>query len=67
MSLRALDEFAVLEDRAVADEGDEVGCSDRAPAFLGGLDEFEHHGQAAAGTTAGRSRDVMVIGLVGGV
>ena len=31
---------------AGADEGDEVGCVDGAPAALGGLDELERHGDA---------------------
>jgi len=38
------DEFAVLEFRSGADEGDQVWGVDRAPAGLGGFDEFECHG-----------------------
>jgi len=34
----SLDEFAVLELGAGPDEGDQVGCVDRAPACLGGFD-----------------------------
>ena len=37
-------EVTVLEGGAVADEGDEVGCGDRAPAGLGGLDELPRPG-----------------------
>jgi integrase/recombinase XerD len=33
---------------AGADEGDEVGCVDGAPAALGGLDELEGHGDAGS-------------------
>nr|WP_043840802.1 hypothetical protein [Amycolatopsis taiwanensis] len=39
--LRPLDELAVVEASAGADNSDEVECVDRAPAGLGGLDEFE--------------------------
>jgi integrase/recombinase XerD len=38
---RPLDEAAVFEAGAGADERDELRCVDRAPAVLGGLDEFE--------------------------
>ena len=41
--LGSFDESAGLEHRAGADEGHEVGCVYRAPARLGGLDEFEGH------------------------
>jgi hypothetical protein len=41
----AFDEVAGFEAGADADEGDEVGCVDRAPAGLGGFDELERHGQ----------------------
>src|SRR5271163_5184545 len=37
------DEFAALEFRSGADEGDQVWSVDRAPADLGGFDEFECH------------------------
>src|SRR5665647_839640 len=37
------EEFALLEACAGADQGDQVGCVDRAPAVLGGLDELERH------------------------
>lgn len=43
--LLSLDEDAVFELRRSADQGDEVGAGDRAPASLGGFDEFEHHRQ----------------------
>ncbi len=39
------DELAVFEAGAGADEGDEVGCVDGAPARLRGFDELERHGQ----------------------
>src|SRR5665647_2434156 len=39
----AFEEFALLEACAGADQGDQVGCVDRAPAVLGGLDELERH------------------------
>ena len=41
-----LNEFAVGEGRAGADQGDEVGRVDGAPAVLRGLDELERHRQA---------------------
>src|ERR671933_3066261 len=41
----SFDQLAVDEGGAGADQGDQVGCVDRAPAVLGGLDEFERHGQ----------------------
>jgi len=41
----SFDELTGVEDGAGADEGDQVGCVDRTPAGLGGLDEFERHGQ----------------------
>ena len=41
----SFDEFAAFERGAGADEGDQVGAVDRAPAVLGGLDQFERHGQ----------------------
>lgn len=43
---RPLDEDAVAEHRAGPDEGDQLGCIDRPPAVLGGLDEFERHRQS---------------------
>jgi len=52
----SFDEFAVLEPRASADQGDQVGCVDRAPAGLGGLDEFEGH-RHAGGAGAGSLGD----------
>jgi hypothetical protein len=42
----SFDEFAVLEPRAGADQGDQVGCVHGAPAVLGGFDEFEGHRHA---------------------
>ncbi len=42
----SFDEFAAPEAGAGADECDEFGCVDRAPAVLGGLDELERHGQS---------------------
>jgi hypothetical protein len=41
--LGAFDEVAVLEAGSGADQGNEVGRGDRAPAGLGGLGELEHH------------------------
>src|SRR5215467_4114886 len=41
----SFDELAVFEGGTVADERDEVGCVDRAPAGLGCLDELERHRQ----------------------
>ena len=41
----SFDESAVDEGRAGADQGDEVGGVDGAPAVLGGLDELERHRQ----------------------
>jgi hypothetical protein len=38
-------ELAGLELGSGADEGDQVGCVDRSPASLRGLDEFERHRQ----------------------
>ena len=52
----SFDLFAVGEGDAGADEGDEVGCVDGAPAGLGGLDEFERHGDAG-GSGAGAFSD----------
>jgi integrase/recombinase XerD len=42
----SFDELAGLEGRAGADERDQVGCVERAPAVLCGLDELERHCQA---------------------
>jgi len=42
----SFDEFAVGEGSSGADEGDEVGRVDGAPAVLRRLDELERHGQA---------------------
>lgn len=42
MPTRAFEEMAVLEAGCGADQGDEVGCGDRAPVGLGGLGELEH-------------------------
>lgn len=52
----ALDEDAALEAGARADEGDQVGSCDRTPAFLGGLDQLEHHGEG--GWAAGPAGDL---------
>ena len=45
----SFDELAALERGAGADERDEMGCVDRAPACLGGFDELERW---AAGSTS---------------
>lgn len=37
-------EAAAFEAGPGADERDEVGCVDGAPAFLGGVDQLECHG-----------------------
>jgi hypothetical protein len=42
----SFDEFAALEACAGADECDEFGCVDRAPAGLRRFDQLERHGQA---------------------
>lgn len=50
--LRAFDVDAAFEVGSGPDEGDQVGCVDGPPAFLGGLDELEGHrerGRAGAG------------------
>jgi hypothetical protein len=39
----SFDELAGVERGAGADERDEMGCVDRAPAGVGGLDELECH------------------------
>ena len=39
----SFDELALLEPGSRADQGDEVGCVDGAPAGLCGLDELERH------------------------
>ncbi len=44
--MRPFDEYSLLEFGAGSDERDQVWAVDRSPAVLGGLDEFEHHGQA---------------------
>ena len=43
--LGSFDELAVGEGRPGADERDQVGCVDHAPAALGGLDQLEGHRQ----------------------
>jgi hypothetical protein len=53
----AFDEFAVEEQGTGADQGDQVGCVDRAPAGLGGFDELEGHGQPG-GAGAGALGDL---------
>ena len=53
----AFDELATLEGGAGADERDEVGCVDGAPAFLGGVDQLECHGDPG-GLGAGRLGDL---------
>src|SRR5207253_2015466 len=40
----AFNELAAFEAGPGADERDEVGCVDGAPAFLGGVDQLECHG-----------------------
>src|SRR5665648_1001696 len=69
----AFEEFALLEACAGADQGDQVGCVDRAPAVLGGLDELERHrdpgGPGPLDAVVGRERRggdsgvVLVLGL----
>jgi integrase/recombinase XerD len=44
--VESFEEFAAFEAHTGADEGDEFGGVDRAPAVLGGLDELEPHRQA---------------------
>jgi hypothetical protein len=41
----SFDEFAVDEGRSGADQGDEVGRVDGAPAVLRGLDQLDRRGQ----------------------
>ena len=53
---RLVRELATLEPRAGADQGDQAGCADRAPAGLGGLDEPEGH-RHAGGAGAGALGD----------
>src|SRR6266536_3405072 len=53
----SFDEAALVEAGAGAHERDELGCVDRAPPSLGGLDEFERHGQAG-GLRAGAFGDL---------
>ena len=55
--LAALNQDAVLEPRAGADQGDQVGSGDRAPPVLGGLDELEHHGEGG-GRASGAAGDL---------
>uniref|UniRef100_UPI00403FD2A4 hypothetical protein n=1 Tax=Streptomyces sp. DG1A-41 TaxID=3125779 RepID=UPI00403FD2A4 len=45
MSLGAFYEVAALEAGSGPDKRDEVGCVDRSPPLLGGLDELEDHGE----------------------
>ena len=52
----SFDQLAVDEEGAGADKGDQVGCVDRAPAGLCGLDEPEGHGDAC-GAGAGSLGD----------
>jgi hypothetical protein len=42
----SFDEFASFEDGAGADEGDQLGCGDRPPEVLGGLQQLERQGPA---------------------
>jgi hypothetical protein len=53
----SLDKLASFEAGADANEGDELGCVDRAPAGLGGFDEFERH-REAGGLGAGTLGDL---------
>ncbi len=46
--VEAFDEFAVEEQGTGADQGDQVGCVDRAPAGLGGFDELKAMASPAA-------------------
>jgi hypothetical protein len=67
--LGPLDEHPVDERGAGADEGDELGCVDGAPAVLRCFDELEGHGQpgcprAGALSDLGAVADVDSIGLV---
>jgi hypothetical protein len=57
--LCAFDELAAFEAGAGAHQGDEVGCVDRAPPVLGGLDELERH-RKAGGLGAGPLGDLRV-------
>lgn len=46
MVVVSFDQHALVEGRAGSDEGDQVGCVDRAPAALGGLNELVGHGDS---------------------
>jgi hypothetical protein len=49
----SFDEAALVEPGVGADKRDEVGCVDRTPPLLSGLDELERHRQASGlGTRA---------------
>ena len=52
----SFDQQAFVEAGSGADECDEVGCVDRAPSGLGGLDELERH-RDAGGPRAGSLGD----------
>src|SRR5256714_13874892 len=53
----AFDELPAGERGTGTDEGDEVGCVDRAPAGLGGFDELKRH-REAGGLGAGPFSDL---------
>jgi hypothetical protein len=55
--LGALDEDAVLEPGAGADQGNQVGAGDRPPSGLGGFHELEHHREGCGGA-AGAAGDL---------
>jgi hypothetical protein len=56
----SLDELVAVEGGAGADEGNEVGCVDRAPTVLGGLEELEGHSQAS-GLRAGAAGELAAV------
>ena len=51
LAVGSFDELAGLETGSGPDERDEVGCVDRPPAGLGGLDELERHRQPGGSRT----------------
>ena len=56
----SFDEFAVVERRTGADEGDEVWCVHRSPPGLRGLDELERH-RDTGGTGAAAFGDLAAV------
>ncbi len=68
--LVTFDQDAALETGSGADEGDQVGRVNGAPAFLGGLDELERHRQrgrprSCAAVTLVRSRTMANVDSIG--